>query len=145
MEQLTKMAVLKIKSYQIIIKKLLFSKIFFLFYILWKKNQLQGAEKIMKALKILKTQEFVIHITHYKIFNIFEIIALLQNIFSEFLNWPIREEGGKIQNSKMVQLWTKSARDWAQITRIGLQFFHPYAHEIIFWAIQVNPRWCQRA
>ena len=40
----------------------------------------------MKALKILKTQEFVIHITHYKIFNIFEIIALLQNIFSEFLN-----------------------------------------------------------
>ena len=80
------MAVLKIKSYQIIIKKLLFSKIFFLFYILWKKNQLQGAEKIMKALKILKTQEFVIHITHYKILNIFEIIELLQNIFSEFLN-----------------------------------------------------------
>ena len=51
-----------------------------------KKNQLQGVEKIMKALKILKTQEFVIHITHYKILNIFEIIELLQNIFSEFLN-----------------------------------------------------------
>ena len=59
--------------------------------------------------------------------NLFKIYNSLKNIeyslygfstteiFIEILNRPIRDEGGKIQISKLVQLWTKVLRNWDQI------------------------------
>ena len=64
--------------------------------------------------------------TSYLIFHI------SQKSFRDFMNRPIREEGGKIQTSKLVQLWTKFVPNLDQNFGHKHQKCHSYDQEIVW-------------
>ena len=124
------------------LKTSILEKFFLIISYLYNKLIILMEEKYHKYLQ--KSSE--IHITSKNNFLKYILYSLdVFNFTKTYLNWPITEEGGKIQISKLVQLWTKVLSNWDQILRSNLQKLYLHGPQIIFWAIHEDRWWSDRA